>query len=255
VQVLPAEAGINYMIQFKINNFNYMRILGLIGGMSWESTAVYYEIINTKVNQLLGGFHSCKSLLYTVDFDEIVKLQHEEKWDALCEIMSDAAFTLEKAGADLIILCTNTMHICSRSMTERISVPFLHIAEAAGIALLKSSVRKAGLLGTKFTMEKDFYKKILNEKFNIDVIIPHDEEREEVHRVIYEELVHGRILPASRDKFKKIIAGMKNRGAEGIILGCTEIPLLISGGDVELPLFDTTRIHAEMAVERLLNRD
>ena len=230
-----------------------MKILGLIGGMSWESTAVYYKIINKKANHIFGGFHCCKSILYTVDFEEIVKLQHKEKWDALCEIMSNAAVKLEKAGADLIILCTNTMHICSQSIVDSISVPFLHIAEAAGMALEKSSVVRAGLLGTKFTMEKDFYRKILNEKYNIDVIIPPEEEREEVHNVIYEELVHGHVLPASKNKFRRIISGMKKQGVEGVILGCTEIPMLISGEDAEIPFFDTTRIHAEMAVECLLN--
>ncbi len=229
-----------------------MKIIGLIGGMSWESSIVYYELINKKVNETLGGFHSCKSIMYTVDFDKIVKLQHENKWEELDVIMADCAKQLEKAGADIIVLCTNTMHLCSKAIVESISIPFLHIAEATGLEITKQNIKKIALLGTKFTMEKDFYKEVLSEKFGIEVIIPDADEREKVHQIIYGELVHGNIKDESREVFKTIIGNLEKGGAEGIILGCTEIPLLISDSDVNIPTFDTTKIHAEKAVEWIL---
>jgi len=229
-----------------------MKIIGLIGGMSWESSIVYYELINKKVNETLGGFHSCKSIMYTVDFNKIVKLQHENKWDELDVIMADCAKQLEKAGADIIVLCTNTMLLCSKAIVESISIPFLHIAEATGLEITKQNIKKIALLGTKFTMEKDFYKEVLSEKFGIEVIIPDADEREKVHQIIYGELVHGNIKDESREVFKTIIGNLEKGGAEGIILGCTEIPLLISDSDVNIPTFDTTKIHAEKAVEWIL---
>ncbi len=232
-----------------------MKILGLIGGMSWESSIVYYELINKKVNKMLGGHHSCKSLMFTVDFDKIVKLQHEEKWEELDLIMADAAKRLEKAGADIIVLCTNTMHLCSKAIKSCISVPFLHIAEAVGLEIAKSSIKKVGLLGTKFTMEKDFYKNVLAQQFGIEVIIPNEHERGVVHEIIYGELVHGQIKDDSRAEYKVIIENLKNRGAQGVILGCTEIPLLISANDVDIPIFDTTKLHAEKAVEWILKNN
>lgn len=230
-----------------------MKTIGLIGGMSWESSIVYYELINRKAKELLGGHHSCKSLMYTVDFDEIVKLQHAEKWEELDKIMADAAKRLEKGGADFVVLCTNTMHLCSQAITDSISIPFLHIAEAAGMEITKQSLKKIGLLGTKFTMEKDFYKQVLTDKFGIEVIIPNEQEREKVHKIIYGELVHGIIKDGSREVYKTIIKNLENSGAEGVILGCTEIPLLISDSDVNIPVFDTTRIHAKKAVEWATN--
>lgn len=229
-----------------------MKTLGLIGGMSWESSIEYYKLINEKTRELLGGHHSCQSLMYTVEFDEIVKLQHEGRWAELDVIMSDAAKKLEDGGADLIILCTNTMHLCTKAILEKISVPFLHIAEATGQEIIACNLKKVGLLGTKFTMEKDFYKEVLMEKFGIEVVIPNEEDREQVHRIIYQELVHGKIEDKSREEYKSIIGRLEKDGAEGVILGCTEIPLLISGSDVNIPVFDTTRIHAEKAVEWLL---
>ena len=229
-----------------------MKTIGLIGGMSWESSVEYYKLINRKVNELLGGFHSCKSLMYSVDFAEIEKLQHEDKWEELDVIMADAAKKLEDAGADIIVLCTNTMHLCSDAIKEKISIPFLHITEAAGEEIVNRKIKKVGLLGTKFTMEKDFYKDVLNEKFGIDVIIPNEEERNQVHKIIYEELVHGKIIDESREKYKAIIHNLEKAGAEGVILGCTEIPLLISDSDVNIPTFDTTKLHAEKAVVWLL---
>jgi aspartate racemase len=230
-----------------------MKTIGLIGGMSWESSIVYYELINKKTKELLGGHHSCKSLMYTVDFDEIVKLQHAEKWEELNEIMADAAKRLEKGGADIVVLCTNTMHLCSQAIKDSISIPFLHIAEAAGIEIANQSLKKIGLLGTKFTMEKDFYKKVLTDSFGIDVIIPNEQEREQIHIIIYGELVNGVIKNDSREVFKAIIKNLEKSGAEGVILGCTEIPLLISASDVNIPIFDTTRIHAEKAVQWAIN--
>lgn len=229
-----------------------MKTLGLIGGMSWESSIEYYKLINEKTREHLGGHHSCQSLMYTVDFDAIVKLQHEGRWQELDVIMADAAKTLEDAGADLIILCTNTMHLCSKAILEKISIPFLHIAEATGQEIIARKLKKVGLLGTRFTMEKDFYKEVLRNKFNIEIVLPNEQERVRVHDIIYQELVHGQIKEESREEYKIIIRRMEEAGAEGVILGCTEIPLLISGSDVKIPIFDTTKIHAEKAVEWLL---
>ena len=226
-----------------------MKTIGLIGGMSWESTKVYYELINKKIEQLLGGFHSAKIILYSVDFAEIEKLQHAEKWEELCALMVDAAQRLETAGADFILLCTNTMHLCNDSITQNISVPFLHIAEAAGEKITSQKIRKVALLGTRFTMEKDFYKTVLKEKFGVEIIVPEEPERELVHQIIYEELVHGIIKNISREKMKSIIRNLQKNGAEGVILGCTEIPLLISENDTDIPVFDTTKIHAEKAAK------
>jgi len=230
-----------------------MKTIGLIGGMSWESTKVYYELINKKIQQLLGGFNSARIVLYSVDFAEIEKLQHENNWQELCQLMSEAAQKLEKAGAEMVLLCTNTMHLCSDSIIQNISVPFLHIAEAAGQKIASQKIRKIGLLGTRFTMEKDFYKTLLNQQFGMEVIIPGEAERERVHRIIYEELVHGKIRSESREKMKTIIQHLQEKGAEGVILGCTEIPLLISQKDADIPIFDTTQIHAEKAAELAVN--
>ena len=229
-----------------------MKTLGLIGGMSWESSIEYYKLINEKTREILGGHHSCQSIMYTVDFDEIVKLQHEGKWAELDVIMADAAKKLEDAGADLIILCTNTMHLCTKAILEKISVPFLHIAEATGQEIIARKLKKVGLLGTKFTMEKDFYKEVLRNKFDIEIILPNQQEMDRVHAIIYQELVHGQIKEESREEYKMIIRRMEEAGAEGVILGCTEIPLLISPSDVNIPIFDTTTIHATKAVEWLL---
>ncbi len=228
-----------------------MKTIGIIGGMSWESTKVYYEIINEQVKQKLGGFHSCKCLIYSVDFAEIQKLQHSDNWEELNEIMADAAKRLQLAGADFIILATNTMHLCVDAIKEAVELPFLHIAQATSSVIIKKNIKKVALLGTKFTMEKDFYKSVLNEN-NIDVITPDEEERNIIHSIIYGELVKGIIKDESRDKFKAIISRLQSQGAEGVILGCTEIPLLISKHDVEIEVFDTTRIHAEKAVEMAL---
>lgn len=226
-----------------------MKTIGLIGGMSWESSIVYYELINKRVNELVGGFHSCKSIMFSVDFAVIEELQHKGKWTELDAMMADAAKQLEKAGADIIVLCTNTMHLCTEAILKNISIPFLHIAEATGDEISRLNIDKIALLGTKFTMEKDFYKKVLKEKFGIETIIPDEKERELVHGIIYGELVQGQIREESREVFKTIINRLASEGARGVILGCTEIPLLISDKDVQIPTFNTTKIHAEKAVE------
>ena len=230
-----------------------MKTIGLIGGMSWESSVVYYELINRKVREKLGGFHSCKNIMVTVDFAEIERLQHLGDWKTLDKMMVASAKQLEAAGADIVVLCTNTMHLCSPAIIENISIPFLHIAEATGMAIAEMKLKKVALLGTKFTMEMDFYKKYITDHFGIEVIIPPKEMREEVHRIIYQELVQGNIKDKSREVYKQIIQQLINAGAEGVILGCTEIPLLIKSTDVPIPVFDTTTIHAIKAAEWALS--
>lgn len=226
-----------------------MKTIGLIGGMSWESSAVYYNLINRKVKDVLGGFHSCKSIMLTVDFAEIEKLQHLGEWKTLDKMMAASAKQLQDAGADIIVLCTNTMHLCTPAILESISIPFLHIAEATGLEIVKQNLKKVVLLGTKFTMEKDFYKEYIFENFGVEVLIPEDEEMQQIHNIIYGELVKGVFKDDSREIYKNIIHNLEIKGAEGVILGCTEIPLLISDKDVNIPTFDTTTIHAEKAVE------
>ncbi|VAW24277.1 Aspartate racemase [hydrothermal vent metagenome] len=226
-----------------------MKTIGLIGGMSWESSAIYYEYINKKVRELKGGFHSCKNIMVSVDFAEIEKLQHKNNWKALNKLMVGAAKQLETAGADIIILCTNTMHLCSSEIVKNISTPFLHIAEATGEEIIHKNIKKVALIGTKFTMEKDFYKGFLTDNFEIEVIIPTAKERQLIHDIIYNELVVGEIKDKSRTIYKTIISNLEKCGAKGVILGCTEIPLLISNADVNIPVFNTTKIHAEKAVE------
>lgn len=226
-----------------------MKTIGLIGGMSWESSVVYYNIINRKVREVLGEFHCAKSIMVTVEFAEIQELQHAEDWKALEKIMLKSAKQLEAAGADFVVLCTNTMHLCSPAIIENISIPFLHIAEATGMKITEMGFKKVALLGTRFTMEKDFYKTYIFSKFGIEVIIPEEDERDIIHYTIYNELVQGVIKDDSRKIFQQIIANLEKRGAEGVILGCTEIPLLIKQTDVNIPVFDTTAIHAEKAVE------
>ena len=226
-----------------------MKKIGLIGGMSWESSLVYYEVMNKKVREILGGYHSSKCVIESVDFAEIEELQSKGDWNGLDRIMADTAINLEKSGAEIIILCTNTMHLCSDKIIENISVPFLHIAVATGRRIREKSLKKIALLGTKFTMEKDFYKKILLNEFDIEVIIPEEKDRNFIHHTIYNELVHGKITKDSKKGFIKIIEDLKNKGAQGVILGCTEIPLLIKQADIDIPVFDTSKIHAESAVE------
>ncbi|MFX1533385.1 MAG: aspartate/glutamate racemase family protein [Promethearchaeota archaeon] len=226
-----------------------MKTIGLIGGMSWESSAEYYRIINETVKDLLGGTHSAKSIMYSVDFQEIESLQHLGKWQELTELMVDAAQRLERGGADLVVICTNTMHKMADEVQKSINIPLLHIADATAAKIKEIGIKKIGLLGTKFTMEEDFYKGRLIEKYGLEVIIPQAEQRQIVHNVIYNELVLGEIKQSSKEQFKTIIQHLKIEGAEGVILGCTEIPLLVKQEDVDVALFDTTKIHARSAVE------
>ena len=228
-----------------------MKTIGLIGGLSWESSAVYYKLINEKVKETLGGFHSAKCVMVSVDFAEIEKLQKIEDWESQNKIMVQSAQQLENAGADFIVLCTNTMHISSDEIIKNTSIPFLHIAKATGEKIEEKNLKKIALLGTKFTMEKDFYKDILAD-YGIEIIIPDKKDRDIVHDIIYKELVHGKINNSSKEAYQKIIKDLENRGAEGVILGCTEIPLLIKPNDVDIPIFDTTKIHAESAVKLAL---
>lgn len=230
-----------------------MKTIGLIGGMSWESSLEYYRIINETAKLKLGGLHSAQCVMYSVDFQEIVLLQHQNKWEELTNIMIETAEKLKSSGADFIIICTNTMHKMASDIENKVGIKVLHIAEVTGEKIIQKGIRKVGLLGTKFTMEQDFYKGILKEKFNIDVVIPDENEREIVHEIIYNELCKGIINEDSKEKFKKIISNLALRGAEGIILGCTEIPLLIKQEDVNIPVFDTTTIHAISAFEFALD--
>jgi len=227
---------------------NIMKTIGLIGGMSWESSKVYYELLNQLTKEKLGGFHSSKCIMYSVDFAEIEALQANENWSALDTLMADAAKKLELAGAEFVILCTNTMHLCSDAIVSHINVPFLHIAEATGEAIVSKNFRKVALLGTRFTMEKDFYKSVLSEQFGIEVLVPSSDDMQTIHDIIYQELVQGNIQISSREKVVEIINSLEEKGAQGVILGCTELPLLISVKDVAISVFDTTKIHAEKAV-------
>jgi aspartate racemase len=225
-----------------------MKTIGLIGGMSWESSQEYYRIINEEANHKLGGFHSAKSILFSVDFSEVEKLQHENRWEELTELMIHAASSLEIAGADFILICTNTMHKMADDVQKSIKIPLLHLVDVTGELIKQDGLTKVGLMGTKFTMEQDFYKGRLTDRFGIEVLIPDEQEREFIHHVIYNELCLGKIDRDSKDRFIEIICNLVERGAEGIILGCTEIPLLVTHKDVPIPVYDTTTIHAKAAV-------
>lgn len=223
-----------------------MKTIGLIGGMSWESTVPYYQIINETIKEKLGGLHSAKLLLYSVDFAEIEECQAKGEWDRSADILADAAARLEKAGADFIVICTNTMHKVAPQIQKRIQIPIVHIADATADVLEQNKIRKVALLGTKYTMTQDFYKEKLVAR-GIDVLVPEAEEIELINRVIYEELCLGVISDQSRKEFVRVIEQLKGKGAEGVILGCTEIGLLIHQQDSPLPVFDTTQIHAQKA--------
>ena len=223
-----------------------LKTIGLIGGMSWESTVTYYKIINETIKEKLGGLHSAKCILYSVDFQEIEECQANGNWEKSGEILGEAAYNLEKAGADFIVICTNTMHKVVNQIKEKISIPILHIAEMTAEKILEKGLKNIALLGTKYTMEQDFYKSKLIEK-GINVIIPDKNDIEIINEVIYDELCLGIINSNSKKKFLEIVDKLRNKGAEGIILGCTEIGLLIKNEDTDVPLFDTAIIHAEQA--------
>lgn len=228
-----------------------MKTIGLIGGMSWESTVTYYELINEAVKQELGGLHSAKILLYSVDFAEIEEYQAKGQWDASAEVLAKAAENLEKAGADLLLICTNTMHKVAPQVQKAVSIPLVHIAEATAAALQEKSITKVGLLGTKYTMTQEFYKNKLIEA-GIEVVIPDSQGVETVNDVIYHELCLGKICQKSKAAFLQIIHQLAAEGAQGVILGCTEIGLLVQQADTKLPVFDTTFIHATRAAKLAL---
>ena len=230
-----------------------MKTIGLIGGMSWESSIEYYRIINKGVRQRLGGLHSAKSVMVSVDFAEIEALQHAGDWDTATGMMIAAAQAVERGGGDFIVICTNTMHKMADEVQAQISVPLLHIADATAERIQSLGLSKIGLLGTKFTMEEDFYRGRLEIKHGLEVLVPDPQERETVHCVIYDELCLGQIEPRSKSQYITIMDHLVRQGAEGIILGCTEIGLLVNEADSPVPLFDTTRIHAQAAVEWALS--
>jgi aspartate racemase len=224
-----------------------MKTIGLLGGMSWESTVSYYQTINRVVGKHLGGLHSARIVLYSVDFHEIERLQRAGQWGEAAEILVDAARRLERAGAECLILCTNTMHKVAPEIAASVAIPLLHIADATAKRVAATGLRTVGLLGTRFTMEEDFYRGRLSSAHGLQVLIPDPEDRATVHRVIYEELCLGRIRDESRIHFSRIVRNLVSSGAEGVILGCTEIGLLLRPDDVTVPLFDTAEIHAEEA--------
>ncbi|CAI8907316.1 MULTISPECIES: aspartate/glutamate racemase family protein [Bacillus] len=229
-----------------------MKMIGLIGGMSWESSSEYYRIINEEVKKRLGGLHSAKCLLYSVDFEEIEQCQSEGNWEKAGSVLGEAAYSLEKAGADFIVICTNTMHKVISNIQDKVSIPILHIADATAMEIKKQEIQTIGLLGTTYTMEQDFYKSRIEEN-GIKVIVPNETDREIVNRIIYNELCLGKVNQTSRDVYKEIINRFVQNGAEGIILGCTEIGLLIKQEDSQVPVFDTAIIHAVAAVNTALD--
>lgn len=225
-----------------------MKTIGLLGGMSWESTAEYYRLINTKIKEHLGGLHSAKLVLYSIDFAEIEILQQQRNWQKAGQLLTDAAQTIEKAGAEFLLICTNTMHIVADTIAQNIHIPIIHIADATGDALVNQGIKQVGLLGTAFTMEKDFYKNRLINQYGLQVITPDSTDREKVHNIIYDELCAGIINQSSKETYLSTIDKLVENGAQAIILGCTEIGMLIKQSDTSIPLFDTTLIHAEKAV-------
>ncbi len=230
-----------------------MKTIGLIGGMSWESTANYYQIINREVKARLGGLHSGKVCLYSVDFAEIETLQHQGRWDDTARILSQAAKSVEAGGADFILICTNTMHKVADQIQQAVNVPIVHIADATAEKLVADGIKKVGLLGTRFTMEQDFYKQRLIDKFGVDVVVPSSDDQTIVHEVIYNELCKGEVREDSRQQYLAIIDKLVEEGAEAVILGCTEIAMLVEPQHTEVKLYDTTEIHAKAAVEAALN--
>jgi aspartate racemase len=226
-----------------------VKTIGMIGGMSWESTLEYYRIVNQEVKVRLGGLHSAKCVLYSVDFEEIERLQHENLWEEAGEVLGRAAQGLEKGGADFIIICTNTMHKVAEAVQKSVSIPLLHLADATAEKIRVKGLKTIALLGTRFTMEEDFYKGRLVDNYGLDVIVPNEKEMDVIHQVIYSELCIGKIDSNSRKKYLDIIDRLKREGAEGVILGCTEIGLLVKQEDTDIPLFDTTEIHARAAVD------
>jgi aspartate racemase len=231
-----------------------MKTIGLLGGMSWESTLTYYHDLNVGIKEELGGLHSAKITMKSVDFGIIEKLQHRGDWDKLGNILAKEAKDIESAGADFLVVCTNTMHKLTPQIENKISIPLLHIADATGLELQKKGITTVGLLGTAFTMEQEFYKTRIEEKFNIKVITPNKKDRKIVHTIIYEELCLGKIKEDSKNEYLRIIDTLLKDGVQGVILGCTEIGLLINQKDTEVQLFDTTKIHVQAAIKEALKK-
>ncbi|MDN0123654.1 aspartate/glutamate racemase family protein [Yersinia aleksiciae] len=231
-----------------------MKILGLIGGMSWESTIPYYRMINQQVKEQLGGLHSAKIILYSVDFHEIEQLQAKGDWQTAAKVLSDAAVSLKLAGAEVVVVCTNTMHKVADDIEAASGLPLLHIADATAAQIKQQGIHKIGLLGTRYTMEQDFYRGRLTEKHDIEVITPDSADREIINRIIYEELCLGVINDNSRQTYRRIMGKLEQQGVQGIIFGCTEITLLVNAQDASVPVFDTTAIHAKAAAEYALKR-
>lgn len=231
-----------------------MKTIGLIGGMSWESSIEYYRIINQAVREALGGVHSAKCVMFSLDFAEIEELQNWGDWEEATRIMVESARLVEKGGADFVLICTNTMHLMAEEVQEGINLPLLHIADATAQAVKRKKLNTVGLLGTQFTMEKEFYRGRLEKRHQLKVLVPDQEKREAVHQVIYDELVKGKIEGNSREMYREVISSLVARGAQGIVLGCTEIGLLVKQEDVPVPVFDTMEIHALAAVDAALGK-
>ena len=230
-----------------------MKTIGMLGGMSWESTAVYYRLMNRAVQERLGGVHSAKTLMYSFDFDEIAILQSAEKWNDIADRLSDAATGLARGGADFLMICCNTQHLVAAEIERAVRLPLLHIADPLGEAIAAKGIRRVGLIGTCYTMEKGgVIADRLGEKFGTEIVVPEAEDRAEVHRIIFDELSRGQFREPSRAALRKVMGTLIARGAEGIILGCTELPLLVKEEDAAVPLFDTTTLHAMAAVDRAL---
>ena len=232
-----------------------MKVIGLLGGMSWESTVPYYRYVNEAVKARLGGLHSARLVLYSVDFHDIEQLQREGRWQEAGVLLAEAAVAVQRAGADFLVLCTNTMHKVAPVIEQAISIPLLHIADATAAAVKRCKITTVGLLGTRFTMEQDFYIDRLRKRHALEVLVPDASDREEVHRVIYEELCVGRLLASSREAYRRVIERLVARGAQGIVLGCTEIALLVEAEQFAVPIFDTTKLHAQHAAACALSEN
>ncbi|HPI96549.1 MAG TPA: aspartate/glutamate racemase family protein [Gammaproteobacteria bacterium] len=230
-----------------------MKTIGLLGGMSWESTVEYYRLINEGIKSKLGGLHSAQIAMYSVDFEPIEQLQKSGEWESSGEILADAAKKIESAGADFLLICTNTMHKVAQQIEAAIQIPLIHIADATAEELIKNNMQSVGLLGTVFTMEQDFYKGRLQDKFGLNVVIPEKADREIVHKVIYQELCLGNVQTDSRNEYLRIIKDLSEQGAQAVVLGCTEIGILVKQSDTEIKLLDTTAIHAQKAVEMAIS--
>ena len=229
-----------------------MKVIGLIGGMSWNSTLEYYRIINESFAIRLGGLHSAPLVLYNLDFNEIQRAQHEDRWDDMANILVDAGNAVKRAGADFLIICTNTMHKVADDVEEKVGLPLLHITDVTGDAIRERGLHRIGLLGTRFVMKESFYQERLRDRFAIEVIVPGEDDIDTIHQIIYHELCESKVNASSRRVCANIVSKLVNNGAEGIVLGCTELPLLIQSGDINAPIFDTTQLHAEAAVNLAL---